>query len=312
MTDEELASEEIQGTPIFEFIMANGGRSPVALKEFFNTIYDDNQVIAEKPRSAFFLNYSKADADAIQSAFGVIVHGNEDIEDNILKGSFFKELPKDFIFENQTTIGWKNLVSFPLPPSNAMVITDDYLFSNEENGQIVGKSNVIQLVNAFLPAKLSIPYHITILSNDNPEAGKHPKTKEWCERLAGELKGAIVKLRTYPIVFEIVFTQTLHKRKIILNYLNATCDKGFAVFRVSDGKTVRSDNDFRCDRVFTRVNPHEGDTDYMAAESILHQLKNKCQSIRQYIANSGATVNYRILGDCNTDKSLKNRLINNV
>ena len=312
MTDEELASEEVQGTPIFEFIMANGGRSPIALKDFFEAIYEDNKVIAEKPRSAFFLNYSKADADAIQSAYGVIVHGNEGIEDNVLKGSFFKDLPKDTVFENQASKGWQNLVSFSLPPSNAMVITDDYLFSNEENGQLVGKSNVIQLVNAFLPANLSIPYHLTILSNDNPEVGKPPRSKEWCERLAGELKAAIVALRPYPIVFEIVFTQTLHKRKLILNYINATCDKGFAVFRVNDGKTVRSDNDFRCDKVFARVEPHEGDTDYKAAESILLQLKQKCLSVRQFIANSGAGVNNRILGDCNADKSLKNRLINDV
>ena len=94
--------------------------------------------------------------------------------------SFFKDLSKDSVFENQTTKGWQILVSFSLPPSNAMVITDDYLFSNEENGHIVGKSNVIQLVNAFLPANLSIPYHLTILSNDNPEVGKPPKSKKWC------------------------------------------------------------------------------------------------------------------------------------
>ena len=47
MTDEELASEELQGTPIFEFIMANGGRSPIALKEFFDSIYEDNKVNLE-------------------------------------------------------------------------------------------------------------------------------------------------------------------------------------------------------------------------------------------------------------------------
>lgn len=312
MTDAELAIEEMQGTPIFEFIMANGGRSPIALKEFFDTIYEDNKVIADKPRSVFFLNYSKAEANTLQSSYGVVVQGNGDVEDSILKGSFFKDLPKDSVFENQTTKGWQNIVRFSLPPSNAMVITDDYLFSNEENGQLVGKTNVLQLVDAFLPPNLSIPYHLTILSNDNPEVGKPPRSKEWCERLAGELKASIIILRPYPIVFEIVFTQTLHKRKLILNYINATCDKGFAVFKVNDGKTVRSDNDFRCDKVFNRVEPHEGDTDYKAAEAILFQLKAKCQSVRQFIANSGATVNNRILGDCNADKSLKNRLINDV
>lgn len=310
ITEEELVSHEVQGTPIFEFILA-GGKRPIPLKDYFDTISEDIQVVSEKPRSIFFLNISKAEAENLQSIYGVYVFGNYDIEDNILKGSFFKDLPKDTVFENQASKGWQNLVSFSLPPSNAMVITDDYLFSNEENGQLVGKSNVIQLVNAFLPANLSIPYHLTILSNDNPEVGK-PRSKEWCERLAGELKAAIVALRPYPIVFEIVFTQTLHKRKLILNYINATCDKGFAVFRVNDGKTVRSDNDFRCDKVFARVEPHEGDTDYKAAESILLQLKQKCLSVRQFIANSGAGVNNRILGDCNADKSLKNRLINDV
>lgn len=79
-----------------------------------------------------------------------------------------------------------------------------------------------------------------------------------------------------------------------------------------DSKTVRSDNDFRCDRIFNRVDLQEGDTDYLVAENILFQLKQKCNSVREYINNSGATTNYRILGDCNNDKSLKNRLINDV
>lgn len=309
MTSEELASEEVPGTPIFEFIMANGGRKPIPLKDFFEAIYENNNVIAEKPRSAFFLNYPKAKADQIQSDLGVVVQGNEGIDDNVLKGSFYRNLPRDTVFENQASKGWQNLVSFPLPPSNAMVITDDYLFSNDVNGQIVGKSNVIHLVNAFLPPNLGIPYHLTILSND---ARPLIRSEEWCERLAVELRDAIVKLRPYTIVFEIVFTQTLHKRKLISNYINATCDKGFAVFSIKDGKTVRSDNDFRCDKVFARVESHEGDTDYKAAESILLQLKQKCLTVSQYISNSCAGVNNRILGDCNADKSLKNRLINDV
>jgi hypothetical protein len=306
ITDEELAIEEVPGTPIFEFIMANGGRSPIALKDFFEAIYDDNSVIVQKPRSAFFLNYSKAETDALQSAYGIIVQSRDMIEDGVLKGSFFKDLPKNTVFENHVSIGWKNLISFSLPPSNAMVISDDFLFRNEENGQIVGRYNVIQLVDSVLPATLDIPYHLTVITND------HGKPKEWCEKLAGDLKAAISALRPFQIVLELVFTDTIHKRKLILNYINSTCDKGFAVFRVNDGKTVRDDNDFRCDRIFNRLEPQEGDTDYLVAESVLIQLKNKCRSVKQFINNSGASSNYRVLGDCNPDKSLKNRLINDV
>lgn len=312
ITDIELTAEQVPGTPIFEYIKANGGRTPIALKDFFDLIYEDNKVIAEKPRSVFFLNYSKIEAAKIQADYGVIVQGNEKIDDAVLKGSFFKELPKDCIFENETKKGWLNLVDFLLPPSNAMVITDGYLFSNEENGQLVGELNVVKLVDALLPAHLSIPYHVAIISNDDLEKDKASRSKEWCERLAGKLKAKIIALRPYPIIFEIVFTQTIHKRKLILNYLNGTCDKGFAVFKVSDGKTVRSDNDFRCDRVFNRTEYHEGDSDYLSVETVLVQLKKKCQTVTEYISNSGAAPNNRILGDCTTDKSITNRLINDV
>jgi hypothetical protein len=153
---------------------------------------------------------------------------------------------------------------------------------------------------------------LTILANDHPDLAMPPRSEEWCKRLTDELKRAISTLRPYEIFLEIIFTQTIHKRKLILNYLNVTCDKGFAVFSVMDGKTVRSDNDFRCDKVFSRTEPHEGDTDYVVSESILFQLKQKYLSVRKFISNSRPTVNHRILGDCNDDMSLKNRLINDV
>lgn len=310
LTDAELIQEQVPGTPIFEFIKANGGRDLIALKDFFNSIYEDNNIILDKPRSVFFLNYSNAEAEKIQNDLGVIVIGKEVIEDERLKGTFFKDLPKDYVFENQTSKGWQNLINFKLPPSNAMVVSDKYLFSNEENGQIVGKSNIISLIDAFLPASINVPYHITIISDDNPE-GK-TKSKAWCEKLVGELKVEIAALRPYQLVIEIVFAQTIHKRKLLLNYLNATTDKGFAVFKAIDSKTVRDDNDFRCDRVFNRVDLQEGDTDYLIAEKILIQLKQKCISVKDFINNAGETTNYRILGDCNADKSINNRLLNDV
>lgn len=305
ITEEELIAEEVQGAPIFEFILA-GGRRPIPLKDYFDAISVEINIISEKPRSIFFLNVSKEEAGNLQNSYGVFVFGNYDIEDTILKGSFFKDLPKDSVFENQIAKGWKNLIDCPLPPANAMVVTDEYLFKNEENGEIVGKPNVIQLVDALLPSALDIPFHLTIITND------HDKSSEWCESLVVDLKTAIIDLRPYEIVFELVFTNTIHKRKIILNYVNSTSDKGFAVFRVKDGKTVRDDNDFRLDRIFNRVESQEGDTDYLVAESVLNQLKRKCLSVSQFISNAGETANNRILGDCNADKTLKNRLINDV
>lgn len=151
-----------------------------------------------------------------------------------------------------------------------------------------------------------------IISNDHPDARQPPRSEAWCVNISHELKEEIATLRTYPIIVELVLTQTLHKRKLILNYLNGTVDKGFAIFRPFDGKTVRDDNDFRCDRIFNRLESNEGDSDYVVVETVLTQLKRKCNSVKQFIGNAGQMTQHRILGDCKPDFSITNRLINDV
>jgi len=307
ITDAELNAELTQGTPIFEYIMANAGKEPIALKDFFDDIHLDKSVIAEKPRAAFLLNYPKVETDAMQSSYGIIVQNKDNIDDNILKGTYFKNLPKNLVIENQQCIGWKKLLNFSIPPSNSMVINDEYLFTNEENSRIIGQFNVLHLIDSLLPHNLDIPYHILIVTTQKN------KSNEWYERLAGNLKAQIISLRQYPIIFELVFTDSIHKRKLILNYVNATCDKGFAIFKVSDNKTVRETNDLRFDRIFNRIDPHEGDSDYTDTHLILTELKSICDKAKNDISTSAVHIpNKRILGDCNPDKSLKNRLINDV
>jgi hypothetical protein len=312
ITDEELEAEEVEGTPIFEFIKATGGRSVVALKDYFNEIYQNPEIKAEKPRSAFLLNYSLEEAATHQNDYGVIVQGNLGIDDSVLRGTFYKELPNATVLDSAGRIGWHNLANFPLPPSNAMVITDQYLFSNEENGSNVGEANLIQLIDSLLPPSLLVSYHICIVANDQPEVGKAAKSEQWCNALAHRLKVAITALRPYPILVELVFTKTLHKRRLLTNYLNGSCDKGFGVFKIADRRIVRADNDFRCDRIFNRINPSEGDTDYSSVETALVLLKAKCQSVKTFVNNAGQALQNRILGDCRPDNSIVNRLINDV
>lgn len=306
MTDEELIENEVPGTPIFEFIHSNGGKRPIALMDYFDLINNDNSQIAEKPRSVFFFNYSKEKAEVMQSDYGVIVISAEKIDDEILRGSYFKELPMGKVIDNQAGKGWKGLVTSTLPPSNALVITDEYLFSNEENGVIIGEANLLGIVDTFLPSTLNTDYHIAVFANDEG------KSKEWCERLTERLGKSIKSLRSYSIVFEVVFTKTIHKRKMILNYLNTTCDKGYAIFKVADKRTVRDNNDFRSEKIFNRLYPHEGDTDYESVENVLLQLKKKTLAISQYINASGSIMNYRIMGDCNENYTLRNRLLNDI
>lgn len=238
ITDEELEAQEMEGTPIFEFIKATGGRSVIALKEYFDSIYDDNSIIASNPRSAFFLSYSAADAELIQNSYGVIVQSGESINDDILTGSYKKKLLKDEEIQEGTTIGWKSLLKFTFPPSNAVVISDNYLLQSTErvgaNYVPSGKSNVLWMLDVILPVTLSIPYHVTIISEDNNQ------NEMWRNKVAGQLNTEINNLRDYEINVEIVFikSEMLHERLLLLNYVNSSCEHGFYVFKAKDGKTV--------------------------------------------------------------------------
>lgn len=312
MTDEELQAEEMEGTPIFEFIKATGGRGVIALKEYFDSIYDDNSIIAAKPRSAFFLSYSAADAELIQNSYGVIVQSAESINDDILTGSYKRKLLKDEEIQEGTTIGWKSLLKFTFPPSNAVVISDNYLLQSTERigGNYVasGKSNLLWMLDAILPVTLSIPYHVTIISEDNNQ------NEAWRNRVAGQLNTEINNLRGYEINVEVVFikSEMLHERLLLMNYVNSSCEHGFYVFKAKDGKTVHVVNKLQINSYFSALNNSQGESEYQIANKDLSLLKNVCNELAAHIHGGAPVYRGAILGGCNANKSLKNRLINDV
>lgn len=312
MTDEELIAEEVQGTPIFEFIKATGGRSPHALKEYFDSIYEDNSVIAGKPRSAFFLSYSEEEALAIQNSYGVIVQSDKSINDNILTGSFKRKLLKDEEIEEGTNIGWKSLLKYKFPPSNAVIISDNYLLpSTERVGQNFvssGKSNVLWMLDAILPLSLSISYHVTIISEDNNQ------DEAWRNRIAGQLNTEINNMRNYNINVEVVFikSEMLHERLLLMNYVNSACEHGFYVFKAKDAKTVHVVNKLQINSYFSSLNNSQGESEYQVANKDLMLLKKVCNDLAAHIHAGTPVYRGAILGGCNSNKSLKNRLINDV
>lgn len=306
INDAELVNELEPGSVIFEYVNANGGKQPIALADFFETINDNPSCIAEKPRAAFILNIPQELAEQYQSDFGVLVQSNKSIDDNVLKHHFFRELPIGTVVENNNQIGWDVLFNIPIPPSNCAVISDEYLIKNEENGKVVGLPNLKAIFDTVLPANLKVAFHILIITSDES------KTQKQCEQITGLLKATLTSLRPYPIKLEMVFTSALHKRKIFFNYQSVTCDKGFAMFKVSNLKTVRSANDFRSEMLFLRLNQNEGDTVLKSDNILLKEIKKRCDSVKAFINNNGQALNNRIMGDCKADKSIINRLIQEV
>ncbi|MCF8324778.1 MAG: hypothetical protein K9I84_07450 [Leadbetterella sp.] len=312
ITDAELEAEEIEGTPIFEFIKATGGRSVIALKEYFGSIYDDNSVIAAKPRSVFFLSYSAAEAEVIQNSYGVIVQSAESINDDILTGSYKRKLLKDEEIVEGAIFGWKSLLQFAFPPSNSVVISDNYLLQSTErvgaNYVASGKSNILWMLDAILPVSLSIPYHVTIISEDNNQ------NEAWRNRVAGQLNAEINNLRNYDINVEVVFikSEMLHERLLLMNYVNSSCEHGFYLFKAKDGRTVHVVNKLQINSYFSALNNSQGESEYQIANKDLSLLKKVCNELAAHIDAGNPVYRGAILGGCNPNKSLKNRLINDV
>lgn len=304
--------EKVSNPILQEFIKINSGREPIPLSSYFEGIANDNSIIAEQPRSVFFLNISKEEAAELQQSFGVIVQGSNDIDDTVLNNSFSKDLIKDEIIEETGKIGWKSLIKFDLPPSNALVIADSYLLpSIERVGQKYissGKQNIIWLLDAILPPTLKVDYHITILSEDNDQS------EAWRMQMAGNLKTEINNLRPYNINVEVVFIKSehFHKRRLLMNYLNGFCDRGFYVFKVKDGKSVHVTNELRLNAFFSSLNNHSGDTEFEVSTKALHLIKTEGERLANHIRSGANIYQGAIMGDCKTSKSLKNRLINDV
>lgn len=307
LSKDELEKDISNEGEIFYFLHAFGGaKKPEPYPDQFQNVNEDESCLVSTPRSVYFLNVTPEKAKILQEQYGVIVQSCNSISDNILKGVAHYELPKDTVLRTATTQGWSYLLNFSLPPSNSIVITDDWLFKNEETSNIVGEFNLVMLLDAILPNNLSTEYHILIITDDQA------RPQQRCEKLVGDLKAKILALRTYPIIFEVVFAETIHKRKAILNYISITCDKGFAMFRLSDLYTVRDDNDFRYENAFNRSEKNEGHTVFYSDSLLLKRLQQKCNSVKEYIKNRHQDPNQRILGDCKGDKTIINRLINDV
>lgn len=292
---------------LFLFIQSNAREIDIMPSDnYFKTIYIKPETVIEKPRSVFFLNIDADKAMNLQIENGIIVQSKYNIDDKALLGSFYKDLPKNTVCESNTVKGWKSLINFNLPPSNSLIISDNYLFSNEVDRIIVGETNTVNLVDALLPSTLKIDFHILIVAEDNK------KSDVWCEKLKDRISTQIKSLRQYNIIVEFLFSKTIHKRALMSNYLYGSSDKGFSVFSTRDNKTTRDDNDFRLDRVFNNLNSFGGDVEFTSKENALKGIKKKSIEVFQWRQKNEAIENRRIIGDCNTDYSINNRLLNDI
>lgn len=289
------------------YIAITGGREPIPLKDFFTEIYESPiETLEDQPRNIFFLNFSSSEALELSNNIGVMVLPANSYHDKVLHLRYYKDVEENQILERETNLGWHELFGLDARPINSMILIDEYIFENTQTVKKelvnIGEENLIQLLDRVLPEKLIVPFHFTLITLFSCEAEESLLINS--QRVIERIK----TLRGYEVLCEFVYQKSdfFHKRKLIINYSNGTCDKGFSVFNPSNMKQVRKINSFELIQWFNSVLDTKGDLAFQSSTFSLKIIKGFVQGLFEG-KNQGF-----VFGDSYPTKTLKNRLVNSV
>jgi hypothetical protein len=273
---------------------------PVALGGYIEQVKEDLSLAIDKPNGIFVLNIENNAALEIQNKMGMAVFSSANVPIDLFSKTFFMELDKNAVINE----GWKGIIHFKKPLSNSLVISDNYFFTNEDNGSNRGLSNLVPFINAYIPDQLEIEYHITVVAPN----GKG-KSNDWWVKEYGKLVLAIKQLREYPINIELVLAKSeIHKRRIVSNYVVNKSDKGFDVFYSNNLEKVKEENDFEYLEIFSNLD-NSGTKHFHSAIKLINQISKHCNGIANYLSGNKNQIDRSLFG-CNPDKTIKNRLLN--
>lgn len=305
LTDDVLDKlYEDSDSDLSQFLNGENAPRPTALHDFFEQLDDNNSLIQDKNRSLFFLNVTKEEANNLKNRYGIMVESDSKIDDDIFQLNYNDIVNKNEICKsskNDENDGFKLMFNdLTFPPSNSVIISDNFIFSHEIQSKSVGYSNIISLLNAILPRMLDIPFHVLIIS-------KHPnKSKETANELIRSLNNEISKLRNYNIMLEVIFSNTLHRRVLISNYYRMKFDKGFEVFSPNIKNKVYDTNEITVTSVFHDPISTKGETGFTMSVEDIQDIKSTYKELQKKVVGHASTYQERILYYMDINQSHKN------
>ncbi|MCM1142094.1 MAG: hypothetical protein NC453_26285 [Muribaculum sp.] len=304
LSDEEFDEILLDEESDFAQIIKNDIKV-IPLKSYFDALREDKSLVLDKPRAMFFFDIPEDEAVALTSKYGVIIQSEQKIDDKVLQLHFKKNLDKGDAVAGSSN-GWANLFhGVKFLPMNSLIISDNYLLQNEENGKLVGFENLKMLLDVVLPKELDAEFHLLIVS-PMPQKIRPEKA----DQLNGMLKAYLRQIRNYDFQVEFVFNNTLHARKIISNYFLIVCDKGFQLFHPSQTNVVYSENILTLKSVLHDTPNSFGDTELAITNKDIDKIRKSCITLREQILSGIKDPTKKIIGDTTKDKQIRNRLVN--
>lgn len=214
-------------------------QQPVQLLDALSTarIKDHNDEVLNNPSGLYILNVTNAEALAIRRNYGVLCLSgdNPDVSPLI-------DINDIHISDARQRLGrgWDSVLdSIENLPSNALLLTDRYLFAFLKATAGDGIANVRDIIDELLPRQFAGgDYHVTIIFNDESKHASYTFNE-----IATELNHVKQQLgRDYPIMMEVLgitpdcsIYDKLHNRQIISNYYMVEADHKLAAFNGNVG-----------------------------------------------------------------------------
>ena len=192
--------------------------------------------VLKNPSSLFILDIPVAEAKKIQVEYGVMCRSCMDT--NI---SALIDVNDEHTTDKDEPLGkgWDSVLDSVEPlPSNALILTDRYLFKTTNAKYGNGFDNVRSILTELLPCELNTTYQITVIF-DKQNINVLYDFQTIAKRL-NDIKDELK--RPYPIMMEVLgMTEDndtyyhLHNRRIVSNYFVVKMDYSLAAFNKTVG-----------------------------------------------------------------------------
>ena len=204
--------------------------------EYIKSIPAKPESVLKNPSSLFILDIPVAEAKKIQVEYGVMCRSGMDTNVSALV-----DINDEHTTDENEPLGrgWDSVLdSVERLPSNALILTDRYLFKTTNARYGNGFDNVRSILTELLPHELNTTYHITVVF-DKESINALYDFQTIAKRL-NDIKEELK--RPYPITMEVLgMTDNndtyyhLHNRRIVSNYFVVKMDYSLAAFNKTIG-----------------------------------------------------------------------------
>ena len=208
---------------------------------FVNALAVHPERVLEHPSALYILDVTATEAERIQKSFGVVCMSADSPGAALLIDTNDEHTTGD---REPLSGGWGTVLrSLRGVPSNALLLTDRYLFSAVAPRAGNGIDNVRSILDALLPQRFLGEYQVTVVFDDD---SRHPSYTfaDIAKRLA-DLRADL--RRDYPIVVEALgitpdsaVYNKLHNRRIVSNYFVVKAEHKLAAFNGDRGTSLQT------------------------------------------------------------------------